>query len=145
MKQNNIGLLLVVAVVVGGAGFFGGMKYQQSQSPQRQFGLGNAQGGARGQGGAGRQGFRPIAGQIVSADAQSVTVKLSDGSTKIALLTSKTQIDQATAATVSDLKAGAPVSVFGTTNSDGSVTAQSVQLNPRMDRGGPTPTQSPTP
>lgn len=43
-------------------------------------------------------------------------------------------INKATTATKSDLKTGEKVAVFGTPNSDGSVTAQSIQLNP-MFRG----------
>lgn len=148
MKQNIIITLIAVALATGAAGFFGGMKYQESKSGgPRQFGLGSGQGG-RGFGGSGpngagnRGGFRPVAGQILSADAKSLTVKLPDGSTKIVLLTDKTQINQATAAAVADLKTGTQIAVFGTTNSDGSVTAQSVQLNPQLEmRGGATPNQ----
>lgn len=142
--------MLVVTVVVGASGFFAGMKYQQSKSGNTRFAmLGNGQGGrtfgGSGAGGAGaRTGFRPVTGQILSADAQSITVKLQDGSTKIVLLTDKTQINQATSATKADLKTGATVAVFGNTNTDGSVTAQSVQLNPQMEMraGGTTPNQS---
>lgn len=44
------------------------------------------------------------------------------------------------AAAIADVKVGEKVAAFGTENSDGSITAQSVQLNPAM-RGvtGPAP------
>jgi hypothetical protein len=146
MKQNMIVTLLVVAVVVGAAGFYGGMKYQQSKSGAgRQFGAQGGRGfGGSGAGGANGGRFRPVTGAILSSDANSLTVKLTDGSTKIVLLTSSTQINKAQKAAQSDLTVGTQVAVFGTNNTDGSVTAQNVQLNPQLEmRGGP-PQATPT-
>jgi len=71
-----------------------------------------------------------INGEIIAQDDQSVTIKLAEGSSKIILLSSETSINQATQATVSDLKVGEKVAIFGQTNNDGSTTAQSIQLNP---------------
>jgi plastocyanin len=144
MKQNIMVTLVVVALATGAAGFFAGMKYQQTKGGVRQFG--NA--GFRGPNGAtgpnGRGGFRPVSGTILKADDASITVKLPDGSSKIVLLSDKTQISKSGAATKADLTTGATVAVFGTENTDGSVTAQNVQLNPQqMMRGeGGTPNQS---
>jgi len=128
-----------VAIIVGAGGFFGG-KYQQSKQPAflRQFGTG--QGMRAGQGQGTRQGFRPVSGEIISADEKSVTVKLQDGSSKIVLFSSKMTINKAAEGTSADLKVGERVSVFGTENTDGSVTAQNIQLG-QMFRDGPTPTQ----
>ncbi len=134
--------VIVVAIVAGAAGFFAG-KYMQSQSATRQFGFGNGQGGAR-QAGANGGRFRPVTGAILSADANSITVKLSDGSTKIVLITGSTQINKAQTASQSDLTTGAQVAVFGSNNADGSVTAQNIQLNPLQMRGGGTPQATPT-
>lgn len=109
--------------------FFGGMKYQQTKLPSftRQFG--NIQDRRVGVGGN-RAGFRPVNGEIISADNKSITVRLQDGSSKIVLFSDKTTINQAVEATKDDLKNGGKVAVFGTENSDGSVTAQNIQLNP---------------
>ena len=38
MNKNLLITSLVVLVVAGGVGFYGGMKYQQSKVPTRQFG-----------------------------------------------------------------------------------------------------------
>ncbi len=141
MKQNFVVILIVVALAFGAAGFFAG-KYMGGTSASSRF----AGAGGRGFGGGGagtRGGNRPVYGQILSADAQSITVKLADGSTKIVLLTSSTQINQATAAAKTDLKTGITVAAFGTTNADGSVTAQSVQINPQIMRRDITPTPTP--
>ncbi len=128
--KNNFIITIIVAVVVGALGFFGGMKYQQSKSPR----FGNQQFGANMMGRGQRQGqngFRPTAGEIINADDKSITVKLQNGSTKIIFVSDKTQINKAATATKADLKTGERVIVFGQENTDGSVTAQNIQLNPQ--------------
>lgn len=142
MKNNSINITIVVALVVGAAAFFGGMKYQQSQRLTfSQFAGGN--GGNfmmrnGGQGNGNRSGMRPVSGEIISSDNNSITVKMADGSSKIVLVNDKTSINKAEKATTSDLTTGQTVAVFGNTNSDGSVTAQNIQLNPQTRGfGGP--------
>lgn len=135
MKNNTL-VMIVLFVLVGAGAFFGGLQYQKSQltvnSPggtDRQFpGQGSRFQGRNGQGGGGR-----VIGQIASLDSGSLTVKLQDGSSKIVILSSKTTYSKSTDGSVSDLKVGGPVAVFGSTNADGSVTAQNVQLNPQME------------
>lgn len=133
--KNNIALVGIIALLVGGgAGFFGGMQYQKTQRPSfGQFaGAGfGARGGSGANGARGRNGNGAV-GTILSVDSNSITVKLSDGSSKIVLLTSSTSINKAALGTVSDLSVGTLVAAFGTTNSDGSVTASNVQIDPIM-------------
>ncbi len=130
--NKNLLIMIMIGVVAAGAGFAGGMKYQQTKTPasNRQFGGP----GRNGQSGQNRSGFRPVAGDIIAVDAKSITVKLTDGSSKIILFSDTTQINKADQATKDDLKVGAKVAVFGQTNSDGTVVAQSIQLNPIMRR-----------
>lgn len=125
MKNKNLLITILLLVIVSGLAFVGGMTYQKSKLPafNRQF--------------AGRAGFRPVNGEIISADGKSITVKLQDGSSKIILLSAKTEINKAAKATNEDLKVGEKVMVVGQENSDGSVTAQNIQLNP-ISRNLPT-------
>lgn len=127
-NQNLIIVILVIAVALGG-GFFAGMKYQESKRPQGRFG--NFQQGQGGQSQQ-RQGFRPVNGEIISVDDKSITVKLPDNSSKIILLTDTTAINKSTEGSREDLKTGEMVAAFGTENSDGSVTAANIQLNPQF-------------
>ena len=148
MKNNVLITVLLIALFTG-VGFFGGTKYQQSKTPT--FAGGQARGqfggtgvssaaGARG----GRTGGGQVRGEILNADAKSITVKLQDGSTKIVLLGTSTSINKAAVATTADLSVGQTVSVFGTANTDGSVTAQNIQLNPIMiGRPSGTPSGAP--
>jgi hypothetical protein len=130
-KIKNLILFLGVLILGGGVGFFAGMKYQQGKQRNitRQFF--NKMGGKQGTG-TSRLGFRPVNGEIIAADEKSITVKLQDGSSKIVIISENTQINKAEQASKNDLKVGEKVAVFGQENSDGSVTAQNIQINPLL-------------
>ena len=147
--NKNLIITIIVAIVFAAGGFFGGMKYQQSKRGTQFAQFANGQGarlsqGARGNGNGGGN-FRPVTGQIISFDSGSITVKMTDGSSKIVIINDKTVVNQTSGASISDLKTGQEVAVFGTNNSDGSVTAQNVQLNPQQFRGSTTPSGNPNP
>jgi len=146
MKNKNIIITIVLLLLVGGGAFFGGMKYQQSREPAFFRQSAGRQGQRFGNGGN-RTGFRPVNGEIISSDDKSITVKLPDGSSKIVLFSDKTEINKAAQATRDDLKVGETVAVFGQENSDGSVTAQTIQLNPvfRGALGGQPESPTPSP
>ena len=103
-------------------------KYQQSKSPAGRFG--NFTGNRNGQFQQRGQGFRPVNGEIIAVDDKSITVKLQDDSSRIVILTDTTVINKSAQGSKSDLKVGEKVAVFGIENSDKSVTAQNIQLNP---------------
>ena len=152
MKESkNIIMAVLGAILIGGAGFYGGTLYQKGISPRatlggrlgvgtmgRGFGGGNDTGGANGASGqrVGGMGFRPVAGQIISKDDKSITVKMQDGSSKIVILSDTTQISKADKIDATSLVVGATVRVFGTTNADGSVMAQDIQLNSAQPQQG---------
>lgn len=152
MKDIKPIYVMLIAIIVGAAAFFGGMQFQKSQQRAAfgQFGNGQfGQGFTRqgGQGGTfvGRRNGGAVMGEILSLDDNSVTVKLPDGSSKIVILSSTTAINKSAEGTKADLKTGERVAVFGTANSDGSVTAQNIQLNPQMRIFGGTPGPTRTP
>lgn len=144
---------IITAVVVGALAFFGGMKYAQSQRVNFRNGAGaNFMMGANGQraganGGQGGQrgnmAFRPVIGEVISTDNNSITVKLDDGSTKIVLLSDTTPINKTDPGVKSDLVVGTRVGVFGT-ESNGTITAQNIQINPQQMRmmSSPSPSAS---
>jgi hypothetical protein len=130
MKNKNLLIAVVVAVVFGGAGFFGGMKYQQSKNPRFSNRALGPSGSPNFRGAQSGQNFRPVNGEIMSVDNKSITVKLSDGSSKIVLLSDSTAISKSESAAKEDLKVGEKISAFGSQNQDGSITANTIQLNP---------------
>lgn len=124
----------LIVIGVGAMAFFGGMKYQESISPGARL-AGFANGGTRAvgmrtNGQQSRMGIRPVSGEILSSDEDSLTVKIQDGGSKIVLYTEKTTINKASVAEKSDVKTGEKVMIIGTENTDGSMTAQNIQLNP---------------
>lgn len=132
MNKNTMMIVSAVLVVLAAVGgFLGGMQYQKGNTGSNFAQGGNGafrqRSGMMGQNG---QNFRPVRGQILNMDNNSLTVKLSDGSTKIVVLGGSTVYFKSTTALQGDLKNGDTVNVIGTQNSDGSVTAQDVQLNP---------------
>ena len=142
MKEpKNILIVVLGAILIGGAGFYGGTLYQKSVTSKAVAngraggniagrGFGGSVNGAAGQRAGGMMGLRPVAGQIISKDDKSITVKLQDGSSRIIMLSSNTQISKAQVVDATGLAIGDTVRVFGTVNTDGSVTAQDIQLNP---------------
>lgn len=130
MKKWNLAIVILLVVIAGTISFFAGMKYQQHRRPAffRQFGAG--QGIRSGEGQVNRFGFRQVQGEIITKDEKSITVKLQDGSSKIVFISENTQINKANKAKREDLKSGEKVAIFGQENSDGSITAQNIQINP---------------
>ncbi len=128
--QKHIILTVVVAVVVGSIAFYGGMRYQSSF---RESGVGRF--GPMGSAGVRTGQNRPVLGDVVTVDADSLTVKMTDGSTKIVNIAPSTTYSKTENGKKEEVVVGTKVNVFGPTNSDGSVTAQSVQINPTMRPG----------
>lgn len=131
-KQNTIILMVILMLVVGAGSFGVGYKVAQAKTAISGFTRNGAPrtGNQSGQNNMMRN--RQTIGEIISLDDKSMTVKMTDGSSRIVLLSSTMTVTQLADAKVADLKIGSKVAVFGTNNTDGSQTATSVELNPRM-------------
>jgi len=155
-------VVVVVTVVVGAGAFYGGMRYGEGKPPSpeaametlrnltpeqaaqmfRSGGGFPGMGGFRRNGGTGGGAGGFVTGDIVAKDAQSITVKLPDGSTKIVFYSDSTTISRSAPGSAADLNTGTGVTVTGTPNSDGSVTAQRIQIRPAGE--GPFGAAAPT-
>jgi len=136
-------VVIIIAVGAGALSFFGGVQYQKSQSIAigRSFMSGQQGIGRNGAGVVGNRKMgngQPISGEIFNIDDSSITVKLADGSSRIVLFTDKTIFNKTATVQKSELQVGEKIGVFGTANTDGSVTAQNIQLNPQFRIGGAT-------
>jgi len=133
MNKTLLTTIIATAVIVGGGAFYGGIQYQKNQSPASKFGQTGSQrfAGMGANASSSRltgQVGGMTTGDIIAKDAASITVKLRDGSSKIIFYSDTSSIEKSVSGTSGDLAVGKTVIVNGKTNSDGSITAQSIQL-----------------
>ena len=133
MDKKIVVTVLVAVIAAGGVGFFGGMSYGKNSAQPASGGRGQfagfsgaGAGRSRGQNTSG--GF--ATGEIISTDASSLTMKLQDGGSKIVFFSGTTQIGKFVVGGSRDLATGQRVTVMGTANADGSMTATSIQIRP---------------
>jgi hypothetical protein len=130
-KYLIIGIILVV--LIGAGSFYAGMQYEKNQKRMpgnfQEFNNGT---GGNGQKRLGNQNGGFTIGDIISRDDKSVTVKLANGSSKIIFFGDSTKVNKTADGTLSDLQVGTGVMITGTSNQDGSITAQSIQIRPSM-------------
>src|SRR6266849_919341 len=119
--MTNKIIIIIIVIIVAAGGFFAGMKYQQSQRATLAQGAAGAGGFRQRFGGQGGQNGQAVRGQVISTDNGTMTIKMRDGSTKLVVLSTSTNITHAATGSKEDLKAGEQVMVFGSNNSDGSV------------------------
>jgi len=159
MDKKHIITIIVVAVVVGVLGFFGGYKLGQAKASPKtgQFSQNNAFGsriGANATGArrTGTNGNTFANGKIISKDSNSITLQLqnnmfggsasstsSSAGSRIVLISGSAQISKFASGTPDDLTIGSQVIVTGTANPDGTMTAQTVQVRPSQNGPAPSP------
>ena len=147
-SKKIITIAIIIVIIVGAGAFYGGTIYQKnklaSQGLLRGANGGNFQGGANGQRGQGQNGQggqrmgganNPngggfATGDVISKDDKSVTIKTNDGGSKIVYFSTETKIGKTTDGSITDLNVGQQLMVNGKTNSDGSLTANNIQIRP---------------
>jgi len=138
MNTKIIVMAIIGVLVIGGGSFYAGTKSAGDNSgpradfaqmgPGGQVRMGQNEGvGMR----AGQAGGMTM-GEIISKNETSIVVKLPDGESKIVLFSGNTTITKSTTGSSTDLVVGEDVVVNGSTNSDGSIDAQSIQLGSGM-------------
>lgn len=139
-------VVCAIAIGVGALAFFGGMQYQKSQrgsnftgqmaggnrgfNPRMNEGV-QGNGGNQMPGGTKENGFqakKPVSGEIVSIDKNTITVKTQDGSSKIITYSDQIKVNKISEGTISDLKTGVQITVAGEESTSGIVNAQSISI-----------------
>lgn len=152
--KKLIAIFFALILATGCCAFYGGMRYGESKTSQgfakngfeelrdlspeerqqRLQELGSNTGVFRSE----RMGARPgsgfAAGEIISKNNESITIKLQDGGSRIVFYSDSAEIGKFTTGTSDDLEIGKSVTINGTANNDGSITAQSIQLRPEISQ-----------
>jgi hypothetical protein len=126
MKKYSVHIIWVAVVIIALVGgiFYGKDSVSSTASLARGASASSTRSGF-GRAGAGG-GF--VSGQIISVDSNSMMVSLANGNSQVVFYSSSTQIMKPTIVSAGNLTAGTRVMIGGTPNSDGSLTAQSIQI-----------------
>jgi hypothetical protein len=145
--DKTIMMGIVIAVIFGGGGYYVGHQSAAtaSSAPTNTPTFGQ-NGGGRGGSRFGGGGF--TGGTILSIGNGSLTIELPSSTSttattgsKIVLFDTTTQVSEMQSVPASKFTVGQNVIVTGAANSDGSVTATSIQVRPtRIERPATTPT-----
>ena len=149
MKRWLIPVVAVLVVAVGVGCFFGGRATSGSNAKAASLPNGfptsgsmsgsGAQGAYGAYAGRGGRGGNMVIGSIIANDGTTITVKTSNGSTKIVMFSGSTTISKTETGSASDLTVGQEVTVSGSTDSaTGTVTATRISVG-RLQ--GPAQTQ----
>lgn len=136
MKKYIVSAIVLLAV--GGISFYVGYAYSENKNSLANFqaNMGeNFKMRVSGQNlpeGA-RSGSRMmlsggVAGEITAVDNQSITVKLSDGSSKIVFYSDSTAISKQAEGSKDDLTIGVQIMISGQQNTDGSYAASAIRI-----------------
>jgi len=135
MSKNIIVSSVIIAIILVGVSFYGGLKYGQGKKQtfdrasfgQRDLPLGgnNVLGGNRTMGGV-------VSGEILSIDNKSLTIKSQDAGSRLVFLSASTTISKMTSGSTGDLIIGSNVSINGLSNTDNSINAQMIQVRPQI-------------
>ncbi|MFH1098551.1 MAG: DUF5666 domain-containing protein [Candidatus Uhrbacteria bacterium] len=138
--KKLIPVIVAVVIVVGGAAFYGGMRYERGKNGHLDFSSEQRRqafqqtspraGGFTRDGG--RMDTNVISGEIITQDDKSITIKINNGGSQIVFLSQDTEITKSVSGSSDDLTPGETVFVSGKQNRDGSITAQTVQLRPQL-------------
>lgn len=121
--MKNITRIIIGALVIIAIAFYGGFSYGRGNSPKAfkagQFANRGVRGGV---------GNNLIRGEILKKDAESIVISLPSSGSQIIWYATSTEIQKTAKGTAADLAVGQTIMANGTTNSDGSLSANSIQL-----------------
>ncbi len=131
MNRKNLIIVAVVLIIASGASFYAGVLHARSGTGARAVRTAGGFGGAGATGATqrGRLGNAAV-GEIIAKDEQSVTVKLPSGGSRIVFFGASTMVGKMVAGNLDDLVLGENIVAAGSNNSDGSITANSIQIRP---------------
>ncbi len=129
--------MIIGAVVIAILSFWGGSAYAKHKSttalrtmggPTMQGARGTFTVGGMKNGSNAGGGF--VSGTVLSKTDTTITVQNQAGGSKILLVSPTTAVSKSAQGSITDVAVGSSILATGSTNSDGSITAQTLQLRP---------------
>lgn len=119
---------LVAGIIVGYTLGYSTFTHQPSPTTaQNTRGSGAYAGGMMRGSGNGAGGF--LTGTVAAQDSGSITLNTRDGSSRVVLITPNTSVSKSVNGALTDVSVGSTIIVSGSTNSDGSISANLIQLH----------------
>ncbi len=137
MNKKQMWVTIAVVIIAAAGGYFVGAAHGASASmgTKGAYAAGNG-GRTRGAAGMGANGGFTT-GQILSMDDKSLTIQMRNGNSQVVFYSPSVTVAKTVSGSIKDIVVGAQVMIAGTANTDGSLTAQSVQIRPAdMTNGG---------
>lgn len=122
--------ILISIIVAGGVGYYVGSHHPSVQAGRAGGFAGGAPGAQRGGFARGAATGGMVNGSVVSLADNILTIKGRDGGSRVVLFTGSTKVSKSVDGARTDVKEGTNVLIIGSQNSDGSVTAETVQIRP---------------
>jgi hypothetical protein len=135
MKKYIVHMVwVVIAIVALGGGFFWG---KANGAASQATGSVGAYSSSMRRAANSAAGGGLVVGTIAVIDSSSITLQLANGNSEVVFYSTSTPISEPTMISANTLKVGTTIMVGGTSNSDGSLTAQTIQIRPAgMTNGG---------
>ena len=140
LNKKEVYTMIVISILLLGLGFCIGDLYAK-KSIQTNSVFPNSEMGRQGGSGKNKLNMQGgnIRGVIDSVDQSQIITKNQDGSQKIILISASTTISKSSMTDLKSLIKGENIIVRGKVNSDGSMTADSVQIFDNLDFSGKSP------
>ncbi len=133
-KKFDLVTLIIVTISMGIAGFFWGLLYQKNKGIKSQMGEMGRQVRGMTKQRSGFQGKQSVSGEVVSVDENTITVKTSDGGSKVIVYTNDIKVDKTTEGAIADVVTGTNITTFGS-ESNGTVVAERISVGVSVPQG----------
>jgi hypothetical protein len=127
INKYKVHIIWAIVVVIA---LVGGIMYGKSTGSVKSFAGGSSsstRGTYAGRGGTSGGSF--VTGTIASIVGSDITLQLANGNSEVVLYSSSTPVTEPTIVSVSKLTTGTTIMVSGSSNSDGSLTATTIQVS----------------
>lgn len=130
----------IIVVIVAGISFYVGTFFGSRSNSGPNFSEFSQNGNRTGfnpsnlNGGARNASAGVNFGEIISIENGQITVKLDNGGSKLLFIQDSTIVSKSVEGNIGDLSKGTNITFQGTNNSDGSITAQSIQIRPSQEQ-----------